>query len=121
MFRANNQQAHREPPPAHGGRLLLRGTLDIGHQLGIKEQRAAAVAVLCALFAIVVVVDLPAASVTLRMGRRLELHQDALRRPFRPPPLPLRRSPPTEKAPRELLASRRGWLRLLVSNQRPGG
>ncbi|WP_394825720.1 ATP-binding cassette domain-containing protein [Pendulispora albinea] len=52
--------------------LVLRGTLEIGRQLGAVEQRLAGTLMLAMLFALLLVLDLSFAGGVLRMGRHLE-------------------------------------------------
>jgi ATP-binding cassette subfamily B protein len=53
--------------------LVLRGLLGVSLHLGVWWQRAGALAVLGALFVLSLCIELPIASQTLRMGRRLEM------------------------------------------------
>src|SRR5262249_32982056 len=53
--------------------VLLRGLLEIGQQLGLPSQRAAAMAVLVGFLAIGLLADFPLVAGALRMGRTLDL------------------------------------------------
>ncbi len=52
--------------------LLLRGLVDLGHQLGVTGQRIGAIAALVGFVGAVVVLDVVLATSALRFGRRLE-------------------------------------------------
>ncbi len=52
--------------------LLMRGLLDVGRHLGLFEQRAGALALFFALLVALLMIDLPVAASSLRMGRKLE-------------------------------------------------
>lgn len=53
--------------------LLLRGILEMGHQLGLPSQRAAAMAALLGFFALGLCIELPLVTGALRLSRALEL------------------------------------------------
>lgn len=53
--------------------LLLRGLLDVGHELVLSRQRLAAMGFLLLFLIALLLLDIPIAAIALRLGRRLEL------------------------------------------------
>jgi ABC-type bacteriocin/lantibiotic exporter with double-glycine peptidase domain len=56
-----------------GSAIVLRGVLEVGHQLGLPSQRAAAFAAVLGFLALGLVIELPLIAGALRLGRTLDI------------------------------------------------